>query len=351
VSYQYHVLKNPTGLLGLTQRNGQFYLYIADTGNHVIRAFNPYTGLYVVAGSVGNAGYVNGDPFSARFNSPTGLTGRNNSWRECEYDPDIHRLFCWWNNYQEIYVDDTLNYVVRELELGDLPNYDPEVVSTACGSNVNGMADGASLSAQYGPLGGITDNGDGTYYVADPGNNRVRMWDDNYSNVSTFAGDGTDGFQDGYRSSAQFSSPGKLTSDGAGNLFVADIENNAIRMIDAGGNVTTLAGGGPSQPGYTDGQGSSASFTRPTSVACANGMIYVADSHNNVIRQIDMAGNTTTYAGTGTAGLVDGPKDQAQFSTPVDIVIVNNFMYVSDAMNNAIRRIDMNTGIVSTYIS
>src|SRR5437762_5921303 len=106
VSYQFHVLKNPTGLLALTRRDGQFYLYIADSGNHVIRAFNTYTGLNIVAGAEGSPGYVNGDPLSARFNAPTGLTGKNGSWRECEEDPNYYRPLCWWNNYQEIYVND-----------------------------------------------------------------------------------------------------------------------------------------------------------------------------------------------------------------------------------------------------
>lgn len=99
--------------------------------------------------------------------------------------------------------------------------------------------------------------------------------------------------------------------------------------------------------------GFGAKFSRPTSVLfnATDGILYVADSHNNCIRKIDPDGNVTTYAGTGTAGLVDGDRLQAQFSMPTDLVIFGTFMYVSDSLNNCIRRIDMTNGQVSTYIS
>ncbi len=126
--------------------------------------------------------------------------------------------------------------------------------------------------------------------------------------------------------------------------------NNMIRKIDVSGNVTTFAG---SAPGYTDGQGSNAQFRMPSSIAFnpADNFLYVADSMNNVIRRIDLSGNVTTYAGSGAAGLVDGALNQAQFQCPMDILIQNGFMYLSDTMNNVIRRIDMVNALVSTYIS
>ena len=354
ITYQYNVLKNPTGLLGLTRRNGQFYLYISDSGNHVVRAHNVNTGLNVVAGAVGVPGYLDGYPWSARFNYPTGLTGKNLSWRECE-DPYIYKDLCWWNDYQEIYLNDSQNFVVRELKLGALPNYAAEEVSTVCGANVQGMVNGPSLSAYLGQLGGIKETGNGTYgsyLMADSGNHALRAWDG--TNVTTYAGTGgTAGYFNGYRYSAQFNAPTQMTQDGAGNMYVADSGNNAIRKVDTAGYVTTLAGAGPSQQGHVDGQGSNASFFRPTSVLYnpADGMTYVADSHNNCIRQIDSAGNVTTYAGTGEPGLVNGPRATAQFSLPTDLVIHNGFMFVSDSMNNVIRAINMSTGEVLTYIS
>jgi DNA-binding beta-propeller fold protein YncE len=147
--------------------------------------------------------------------------------------------------------------------------------------------------------------------------------------------------------------PGKMTHDSSGYMYVADIGNNAIRRIDGGGNVATSAGAGPFDQGFVNGQGSQAKFYRPTAIVFnpADGMMYIADSHNNVIRQMDSSGNVTTYAGTGAAGLVNGSLSQAQFDKPLDLVIHNGFMYISDSLNNTIRRIDMANGVVTTYIN
>jgi len=350
ITYQYNVLKNPTGLLGLTLRNGQFWLYIADTGNHVIRAHNVTAGLYTVAGAEGQAGYVNGDPYSARFNYPTGLSGRNRWWQECEYDSRF-RSNCWYNDYQDIYVNDSQNFVVRELELGERPNYELEEVSTVCGSGIEGFQNGPTFSAKMGRMGGIKETSYGQYVMADAENGSLRYWDG--SNVTTYAGTGVPGYVDGYATSAQFDAPVQMTTDAGGNMLVADSGNNAIRKVDTWGNVTTFAGNGPEENTLVNGQGTNARFFRPTSVLYnpADGYTYVADSHNNCIRRIDSAGNVTTYAGTGTAGLVNGARESAQFSTPTDLVIHNGFMFVSDSANNVIRAINMSTGEVLTYIS
>jgi serine/threonine-protein kinase len=225
------------------------------------------------------------------------------------------------------------------------------IVETVCGSHTQGMADGSSSSASFSSLAGVSLDGTNEYYIADAGNHSIREWDG--VNVSTVAGNGSSGFADGYGSAARFMVPGKTTRNPSGYLWVADIGNNAIRGIDAGDNVVTCAGAGPSQPGFVNGQGSQAQFNRPTSVFfnAADSMVYIADSHNNVIRRMDSSGNVTTYAGTGIPGLVNGSLSQAQFDKPTDIVIKNGFMYVSDTMNNVIRRIDMVNGVVTTYIS
>ena len=350
ITYQYNELKNPTGLLGLTMRNGQFWLYIADTGNHVVRAHNVNAGLWTVAGSKGVSGYVNGDPYSARFYNPTGLTGRNRWWQECEQDSP-YRSSCWYNDYQTIYVNDAQNFVVRKLDLGSQPYGSIEQVTTVCGSGIRGMADGPSMSAQMGAMGGIKESGSSYYLMADAENGSIRQWDG--ANVSTYLGNGVPGYTDGYATSAQFDGPTQMTQDASGHMFVADSGNNAIRKVYTSGYVSTWAGAGPDAGGLVDGQGTSARFSRPTSVLfnAADGFTYVADSHNNVIRRIDSAGNVTTYAGTGAPGLVNGQRLSAQFSTPTDLVIHNGFMFISDSMNNVIRAINMSTGDVITYIS
>jgi DNA-binding beta-propeller fold protein YncE len=131
--------------------------------------------------------------------------------------------------------------------------------------------------------------------------------------------------------------------------------NNAIRRIDTSGNVTTFAGSATGQAGDTNGKGTAALFCMPMSVVFnpADNSLYVADGMNNEIRKIDLAGNVTTYAGssTGVGGSVDGSLTVARFNCPMDLVILNGFMYVTDTLNNTIRRIDMSNKVVSTYIS
>jgi hypothetical protein len=185
--------------------------------------------------------------------------------------------------------------------------------------------------------------------MIDAGTHTIRAWD--ASNVYTYAGTGTAGLTNGYRTSATFYTPTQMVEDSSVKLIVSDMGNNAVRVIDTSGNVTTLAGNGES--GYVDANGSSARFNYPTSVAynAADGYTYVADSHNNCIRRVDSSGNVTTYAGTNEAGLVNGSLSQARFDGPTDVVINNGFMYVSDSRNNCIRRIDMTNGQVSTYIN
>jgi sugar lactone lactonase YvrE len=134
-------------------------------------------------------------------------------------------------------------------------------------------------------------------------------------------------------------------------MYVTDTDNYVIRKIDTAGNVTTFAGTG--QPGLVNGAGSQAQFRFPCGIVfnTADNYLYVADGHNNVIRRIDLAGNVSTYAGTGASGLTNGSLSQAQFSGPTNLVILSGFMYVSDTLNNVIRRIDMSAGTVTTYIS
>jgi len=353
VSYPFNTLKNPTGLLLLhpnnpSQGGGYFHLFIADTGNNVIREFTTTTGfLDTIAGSVGTAGYADGP--NALFDHPTGLAGTTTTWSECS---GVHRDTCTYYDYQNLYIDDSQNYVVRKVCTGDQDpsnpgncNYD---VQTVCGNHSKGFVDGYDDSACFAQLGGITMDGS-SCYISDIENHAIRVWDG--SNVTTFAGNGSPGFVDGYRTTAQFNGPTKTTRDSAGNIYVTDVQNHAIRKIDSAGNVTTIAGNG--HPGYADGQGSAAQFSRPTAIVYSStcNCLYVADSNNNMIRQIDMSGNVTTYAGSTTGGLTNGSLGIAQFATPTDMVIYNGFLYISDSGNNVIRRIDIVNGQVSTFIS
>lgn len=347
-TYQFNVLKNPTGLVVVPDAQGVPHLYIADSGNHVVRHFRPGGTLQIAAGST--EGYVNGSNQTAKFAYPTGLAGTN------YMIPTVVNGFVQYTNCQEIYVNDTQNFVVRKFKVNVGPfgasmGGCDAVTQTAAGNHTAGMVDGPSTSASFRQVAGMEKTSSGYCYMADAGNHSVRGW--NGSSVTTLAGNGTPGFADGNGSSARFMVPGKVTKASSGYVYVADIGNNAIRMMDSSNNVTTCAGAGPTEPGYVNGQGSQAKFYRPTAIVynASDNMLYIADSHNNVIRKMDSYGNVTTYAGTGSPGLVNGSLTQAKFDKPTDIAIFNGVMYVADSMNNVIRRIDMVNGTVTTYIS
>jgi hypothetical protein len=344
-TYQFNTLKHPTGLLMI-----QGYLYIADSGNNVIRRFF-LNNLETVAGT-GTAGFVNGHRVTtAQFNNPTGLAG---SYRTFVFlDPNT---YTYRQSYQhDIYINDAQNHAVRKacVPAGIPPMSGPvppcDTVSTLAGNGTDGLVDGYGSSARFSYLGGMTLESTGMCYMGDAGNHVIRTWDG--AHVGTYAGTGSYGYVNGYRTSAKFNAPTKTTKDNAGNMYVADAGNHVIRKIDSAGNVTTLAGTG--QRGYVNGAGSAAKFSEPSSVVFnpADNMLYVADRMNNTIRRVDLAGNVTTYAGATTGGLVNGSRTAARFSGPVDLVINGGFMYISDSMNNVIRRIDMGAGQVTTYIS
>jgi len=356
-TYPFHTLKHPTGISASIQ-TGTLYLFIADSDNNVVRLFNG-SSLSTFAGT-GTAGYVNGVFTSARFNRPTGLRGGRRTVTICPSSCSGCRLAClrtyWWT---EIYLNDTGNYATRLLcansSVGPAgyPCSFKDGAYTLIGSptpQARGHVDGNVSVAQVAELGDIGFDASGHLYLADAGNQAIRAFD--FTNVSTYAGTGQQGYVNGFRTNALFDAPTSITRDSNLNsLYVTDTANNVIRKIDSAGNVTTLAGTG--DPGYQDGAGSQAKFYRPTNVVWHGTYSYIADSGNNMIRRVDTNGNVSTFAGATTPGLVNGSLSQARFNSPTALTFSadGNFMYVSDTLNNCIRRIDMVNGVVSTYIN
>lgn len=158
--------------------------------------------------------------------------------------------------------------------------------------------------------------------------------------VTTFAGDGTPGYQEGLTlKQARFRDPFGLTLDRTGNLYVSDAgDNNSIRKITKEGIVSTLAG---SHEGFSDGLGAAAAFNTPSALAIDYaGNIYVADTGNNRIRKITPEGIVTTLAGDGVAGYRDGPAEAAEFNGPVGVAVdQKGNVYVADTYNDYIRLI------------
>ncbi len=167
--------------------------------------------------------------------------------------------------------------------------------------------------------------------------------------VSTFAGSGSGGSVNGQGIAASFTSPENGAFDSKGNLFIADYGNNLIRMITPDGAVSTFAG--KTTSGFANGQGTNASFNSPSGLVFdKQGNLYVSDELNNAIRKIDQQGNVTTFAGTGLVGFRDAQGTNAAFDRPIGLAIdtISNLLYVADSRNNAIRTINLTNGNVVT---
>ncbi|GAB3662668.1 hypothetical protein GCM10028791_37850 [Echinicola sediminis] len=219
-------------------------------------------------------------------------------------------------------------------------------VSSLAGSSEYGLVDGKGNEALFRNPEGVSLHPEGYLIITDRTNNAIRKLDLD-GNVSTILGTGGKGFQNGPVTTATLDYPWKSCVDKEGNIYIADRNNHAIRKIDANGNVSTLAGTGIA--GYQDGPGNTAQFNQPLDVAVDDkGVVYVADNINHMIRRIDPDGKVSTVSGSGK-GHQDGALAEAQFSNPSGLDLDNEGnIIVADRINHLIRKIDLSTALVST---
>jgi RHS repeat-associated protein len=219
------------------------------------------------------------------------------------------------------------------------PGSSSSTVTTLAGlAGAPGFVDGAANTARFRDLSAVAVGMDDTLYVADAGNHSIRRVSV-AGTVTTLAGNGTAGFADGAGSAARFNNPQGVAVDATGMVYVADTDNHCIRRVAADGTVTTLAGNGTA--GFQNGQGTQARFNSPRGVAVDTfGNLYVADSGNQAVRVVSTNGSVNTVAGDGTIGSTDAPT--ARFNGLVGIAVdgVSLYVYVADTANHRIRRLN-----------
>ncbi len=286
-------------------------VYVADSDNHMIRKIDPGGVVTTLAGS-GAEGNTNGTGTAASFYFPSGVAA------------DLSG---------NVYVADTGNNLIREISPGG-------IVTTLAGSGAEGAVNGTGTAASFFMPRGVAVDSAGNVYVGDSGNNMIRKITPG-GLVSTLAGSGSYGSSDGTGTAASFASPQGIALDTAGNIYVADTNDDLIRWITPGGVVSTAAGSAW-VAGSNNGTGSAATFDNPTGVAVdGSGDIYVADLSNDLIREIAPGGVVTTLAGTlDEAGCVNGNAACALFYYPNEVAEDSaGNLYVVESHNNMIRKI------------
>jgi sugar lactone lactonase YvrE len=219
-------------------------------------------------------------------------------------------------------------------------------VATMAGTAKTGATDGSGTSASFNSPIGITTDGK-NLFVADTFNNSIRKIVVSTGEVTTVAGASASGMVNDVGSAARFYYPYSITTDGTA-LYVSDFGNHMIRRVDiASGVVTTLAGSSTS--GSSNGVGAAAGFKNPRGITTDGMNVYVADSGNRTIRKIVIAtGAVTTLAGSAVSGAVDGIGNAASFNNPEELTTDGTALYLTDSLNNNIRRIEISTGAVTT---
>jgi DNA-binding beta-propeller fold protein YncE len=210
-----------------------------------------------------------------------------------------------------------------------------------------GNNDGIGDAARFNSPDGMTIVGQ-DLYLCDTNNSDIRKVNIPSRTVTTIAGTANiAGTEDGHGTAAHFNLPTQIATDGQA-LYIADSGNSAIRRITLGDmNVKTIAGQSGTS-GKTEGNASKSQFSGPRGIAVDKKAIYVADTGNDVIRKIDISSlETSTIAGTGAEGDKDGPGNQAQFNNPGAICTDGTALYVLDADNHSVRKIDLATNAVA----
>jgi len=247
--------------------DGAGNLYVADAGNNLIRKITPDGTVSTLAGTVVAVDTSNTVTEQPLFSGPSGVAVDASG---------------------NVYVADAGNNRICVVS----PSGNTRTLS---GNGGVGANNGAGKNATFNNPTGVAVDAAGNVYVADMLNNMIRKVAPD-GTTSSLAGNGDIGSKDGLDTVARFYFPNSLTVDASGNVYVTDDINNLIRAITPAGAVTTLAGNG--QAGSQNGLGTQASFNDPAGISVdALGNLYVADANNNLIRKITSAGMVTTVAG------------------------------------------------------
>ncbi len=303
-------------------------IYFSRRAHNTIHKIDDKGRMTLVAGT-GSAGYTGdgGPAVKATLRTPAGIAVDDEG---------------------NVYIADRENHVVRQVDKQG-------IITTIAGTGTAGFKGdgGPAAEAQLNLPSGIALDKDGNIFISDRTNNRVRKIDTN-GIITTYAGNGETGYSgdSGPAVKARVDRPFGLATDGKGNLFIADRGNNRVRKVNPSGIITTVGGDGGFFFMGDNGPAYRASIAGPTDVAVdKQGNIYVADRNNNRVRLIDTQGMIRTVAGTGQQDY-NGDSELARDTNlhlPFGIAVEpDGNLLVIDRSHYRIRRIDLKRGKVTT---
>jgi hypothetical protein len=296
--------------------NGGFY--IADTDDYVIRWVNASNIIFTVIGN-GGQGYAGdgGPAANCLLNTPYGV---------------------WATPSGVIYVADTLNNVIRIVTTDG-------IINTFAGTGSPGYSGdgGPAKYAKFNQPYALFITPDNEMYIADSGNNVVRMiYNDN---VTTVAGIGVAGYSGdgGPATEAKLNLPTQIAVSSDAEIYIADSNNNVVRLVNSSGYIGTFAGTGASGFAGDGGPATKAQLRNPNGVALSpTGNVYIGDTGNNRVRIVYTNGTIETFAGTGAQGYTGNGVSalNASFFSPTFLTVSPyDEVYISDTGNSVIRRV------------
>ncbi|HEY3348104.1 MAG TPA: Ig-like domain-containing protein [Nitrospirota bacterium] len=243
----------------------------------------------------------------------------------------------------EVFISDTMNQIIRKVDASGM-------VSKVAGTGTAGFAGdgGNALQAAVSSPAGLCADKSGNLYFADSKNNRVRKITPE-GVISTIAGNGTAGYSGngGQAASAALNHPMAIAVDASGNIYIADTLNNCIRKVDAQGTIKTVAGTAAAGFAGDGGPAVSAMVNHPSGVALdLSGNLFIADSNNNRIRVVSTAGVITTFAGNAAKGFAGdgGPAVSASLTQPSGIALDSTGrLLIADTLNQRVRAVASGT--------
>jgi streptogramin lyase len=294
-------------------------LYIADTLNERIRKVDPAGTITTLAGN-GSAGFSGdgGPATQATFRDPHGVAV---------------------DSAGNVYVADSVNNRIRRVDPAG-------IITTFAGRGRGNGGDGgpAKDALLADPKTMSMDPHDNLYFV-DDGNDTVRRIDIHTGIITTVAGTGLPGFSGdgGPATHAAMKQPKGVWVTPAGDIYIADTDNNRVRHVDTSGTITTVAGTGAAGFSGDGGPAKNAKVHDPRGVAVDSaGNVYIGEEKGQRIRKVDTAGTITTVAGTGVGGYSGdgGPATQARIRNLRGIAVDSlGQLFIADCFNNRIRKI------------